>query len=146
LNGVNRSRTLFATHYHELTGLAQRLDGVANVTVRVKEWQGGIVFLHEVVPGAADRSYGIQVAKLAGLPGDVLKRAQDVLHALERGDSGRRAKTMVDELPLFAASAPSQALSHESEVEARLKVLNVDELSPRDALQLLYDLKALAKE
>ncbi len=146
LNGVNRSRTLFATHYHELTGLAQRLDGVANVTVRVKEWQGGIVFLHEVVPGAADRSYGIQVAKLAGLPGDVLKRAQDVLHALERGDSGRRAKTMVDELPLFAASAPSQAQSRESEVEARLKVLNVDELSPRDALQLLYDLKALAKE
>jgi DNA mismatch repair protein MutS len=146
LNGVNRSRTLFATHYHELTGLAQRLDGVANVTVRVKEWQGGIVFLHEVVPGAADRSYGIQVAKLAGLPGDVLKRAQEVLHALERGDSGRRAKTMVDELPLFAASAPSQALSRESEVEARLKVLNVDELSARDALQLLYDLKALAKE
>ncbi len=146
LNGVNRSRTLFATHYHELTGLAQRLDGVANVTVRVKEWQGGIVFLHEVVPGAADRSYGIQVAKLAGLPQDVLKRAQDVLHALERGDSGRRAKTMVDELPLFAAAAPAQAPLQDSEVETRLKALNVDELSPRDAMQVLYDLKALTKE
>jgi DNA mismatch repair protein MutS len=138
---------LFATHYHELTGLAQRLDGVANVTVRVKEWQGGIVFLHEVVPGAADRSYGIQVAKLAGLPADVLKRAQDVLHALERGDSGRRAKTMVDELPLFAAAAPpAQSQPPESVIEARLKGVNVDELSPRAALQLLYDLKALTKE
>jgi DNA mismatch repair protein MutS len=147
LNSVNRSRSLFATHYHELTGLAQRLDGVANVTVRVKEWQGGIVFLHEVVPGAADRSYGIQVAKLAGLPADVLKRAQDVLHALERGDSGRRAKTMVDELPLFAAAAPpAQSQPPESVIEARLKGVNVDELSPRAALQLLYDLKALTKE
>ena len=146
LNGVNRSRTLFATHYHELTGLAQRLDGLANVTVRVKEWQGGIVFLHEVVPGAADRSYGIQVAKLAGLPPDVLKRAQDVLHALERGDSGRRAKTMVDELPLFAAAAPVSSEGRESEVEVKLKALNLDELSPRAALQMLYDLKALTKE
>ncbi len=147
LNTVNRSRSLFATHYHELTGLSQRLEGVANVTVRVKEWQGGIVFLHEVVPGAADRSYGIQVARLAGLPADVLKRAQEVLHALERGDSGRRAKTMVDELPLFAAAAPAaQALPQTSEVEARLKNVNVDELSPRAALQLLYDLKSLTKE
>ncbi len=146
LNGVNRSRALFATHYHELTGLSTRLDGVANVTVRVKEWQGGIVFLHEVVPGAADRSYGIQVAKLAGLPKDVLTRAQAVLHALERGDSGRRAKTVVDELPLFAATAASAQPSQESQVEAKLKDVNVDELSPRAALQLVYDLKALLKD
>ncbi|MCE9521047.1 MAG: DNA mismatch repair protein MutS [Alphaproteobacteria bacterium] len=146
LNGVNRSRALFATHYHELTGLASRLDGVANVTVRVKEWKGGIVFLHEVVSGAADRSYGIQVAKLAGLPADVLKRAQSVLHALESGDSGRRAKTLVDELPLFAASGLVPETSRPSEVEARLKSMNVDDVSPRDALRLLYELKALAKE
>jgi DNA mismatch repair protein MutS len=147
LNAVNRSRALFATHYHELTGLAARLDGVANVTVRVKEWQGGIVFLHEVMAGAADRSYGIQVAKLAGLPGDVLKRAQQVLQALERGDAGRKAKTLVDELPLFAASAPTPALvSVESKIETRLKSVNVDELTPREALQLLYELKGLAKD
>jgi len=146
LHGVNKSRALFATHYHELTGLASRLDQIANVTVRVKEWQGGIVFLHEVVPGAADRSYGIQVAKLAGLPGDVLERAQDVLHALERGDSGRRAKTVVDELPLFAAVAPAAADTKTSEVEAKLRSLNADELSPRAALQLLYELKALVKD
>jgi DNA mismatch repair protein MutS len=128
-----------------LTGLSSRLNGVANVTVRVKEWQGGIVFLHEVAPGAADRSYGIQVAKLAGLPGDVLKRAQEVLHALERGDSGRRAKTVVDELPLFAAAAPA-APSTEAKLEARLKSISVDALSPRDALQVLYELKDLAKD
>jgi DNA mismatch repair protein MutS len=146
LNRVNKSRALFATHYHELTGLAGRLDGVANVTVRVKEWQGGIVFLHEVAPGAADRSYGIQVAKLAGLPADVLARAQEVLHALERGDSGRRAKTAIDELPLFAAASPAPAMTAPSEVEERLKAANIDELTPRAALQLLYDLKALAKD
>jgi len=126
--------------------LAGRLDGVANVTVRVKEWQGGIVFLHEVAPGAADRSYVIQVAKLAGLPADVLVRAQEVLHALERGDSGRRAKTVIDELPLFAAAAPSAAAAKPSDVEARLKAVNIDELTPRAALQLLYDLKALARD
>jgi DNA mismatch repair protein MutS len=146
LNGVNKSRALFATHYHELTGLAGRLDAVANVTVRVKEWQGGIVFLHEVAPGAADRSYGIQVAKLAGLPADVLKRAQEVLHALERGDSGRRAKTVVDELPLFAAATPAPVPTVEARLEARLKSVNIDELSPREALQLLYALKDLAKD
>ena len=145
LNRTNKSRALFATHYHELTGLASRLNGIANVTVRVKEWQGGIVFLHEVAPGAADRSYGIQVAKLAGLPADVLSRAQEVLLALERGDSGRRAKTVVDELPLFAAAAPVQPQA-ESKVDARLKALNVDALSPRDALQVLYELKDLAND
>ena len=145
LNRANRSRALFATHYHELTGLASRLEAVANVTVRVKEWQGGIVFLHEVVPGAADRSYGIQVAKLAGLPNDVVQRAQEVLHALERGDSGRRAKTLIDELPLFAAAAPVQPVPHVSQIEERLMALSIDELSPREALQLLYELKALTK-
>ncbi len=143
---VNRSRALFATHYHELTGLAGRLESVANVTVRVKEWQGGIIFLHEVSAGAADRSYGIQVAKLAGLPDDVLKRAQEVLHALEQGDSGRRAKTLVDDLPLFAAASPVAVRQQSSQMEAKLRALNVDELSPREALQLVYELKALTHE
>jgi DNA mismatch repair protein MutS len=101
------------------------------------------VFLHEVAPGAADRSYGIQVAKLAGLPAAVLKRAQEVLHALERGDSGRRAKTVVDELPLFAAAAP--APKAESKLALRLKAVNADELAPKDALQLIYELKDLAE-
>ena len=143
LNHVNKSRALFATHYHELTSLAARLDGIANVTVRVKEWQGGIVFLHEVLKGAADRSYGIQVAKLAGLPDDVLKRAQDVLRQLEQGDSGRRAKAALDDLPLFAAVVATPQMSKGSAAEEKLRQTNVDELTPRAALDLLYELKGL---
>jgi DNA mismatch repair protein MutS len=146
LNHVNRSRALFATHYHELTGLAQRLDGIANVTVRVREWQGGIVFLHEVLQGAADRSYGIQVAKLAGLPDDVLRRAQEVLRALEQGDTGRRAKTLLDDLPLFAAVAGSAAPARPSAIEDRIRTLSVDELTPKAALDLVYELKRLVDQ
>ncbi len=143
LNLVNRSRALFATHYHELTSLASRLEQVANVTVRVKEWKGGIVFLHEVLQGAADRSYGIQVAKLAGLPDDVLKRAQDVLKQLESGDGGKRARTVLDDLPLFAASVPSAQPVTVSAVEERLRQTNVDDLTPKAALDLVYELKGL---
>ena len=114
--------------------------------MRVKEWQGGIIFLHEVSAGAADRSYGIQVAKLAGLPADVLKRAHEVLQALEQGDNGRRAKTLVDDLPLFAAACAPATQPQFTRMEAKLKALNVDELSPREALQLVYELKALAHD
>ncbi|MBI1212498.1 MAG: DNA mismatch repair protein MutS [Alphaproteobacteria bacterium] len=144
LHGRTKSRALFATHYHELTALAQRHKGIANVTVRVKEWHGGIVFLHEVAPGAADRSYGIQVAKLAGLPGEVLARAQEVLDALERGDMGRRTQTLIDELPLFSAARAKTPVAVASQVEAELKALALDEMSPREALDALYRLKALA--
>jgi DNA mismatch repair protein MutS len=143
LHGQTKSRALFATHYHELTALAQRHKGIANVTVRVKEWHGGIVFLHEVAPGAADRSYGIQVAKLAGLPADVLARAQEVLDALEAGDMGRRTQTLIDELPLFSAARAKTAAAAVSPVEAELKALALDEMSPRQALDALYRLKAL---
>ena len=87
LHEVNRSRALFATHYHELTALAERLDRLQNVTVRVKEWRGDVVFLHEIVPGVADGSYGIQVARLAGLPISVIDRAKTILAKLESDDS-----------------------------------------------------------
>lgn len=146
LNHVNRSRALFATHYHELTGLAQRLEGIANVTVRVREWKGGIVFLHEVLQGAADRSYGIQVAKLAGLPDDVLQRAQEVLRALEQGDTGRRAKTLVDDLPLFAALASPAPSTRGGVAEDRLRGIDVDALTPKAALDLVYELKRLVDQ
>jgi DNA mismatch repair protein MutS len=146
LNHVNRSRALFATHYHELTTLATRLQGIANVTVRVREWNGGIVFLHEVLQGAADRSYGIHVARLAGLPEDVLRRAQEVLRALEQGDTGRRAKTLLDDLPLFAALNPSPAPRAPGPAEQKLRSVNVDDLSPRAALELVYELKRLADQ
>src|SRR5499427_964248 len=107
LHESNRCRTLFATHFHELTALATRLKRLFNATVRVKEWQGEVVFLHEVVPGAADRSYGIQVAKLAGLPASVIERAKLVLAQLEAEDRMSPARKLIDDLPLFAAARPA---------------------------------------
>ncbi len=88
LHEVNRCRALFATHYHEMTALSAKLSGVENATVTVKEWQGDVIFLHEVRKGAADRSYGVQVARLAGLPASVIERAKVVLEALEAGERG----------------------------------------------------------
>jgi DNA mismatch repair protein MutS len=146
LHEVNRSRALFATHYHELTALSQKLDALANATMRVKEWQGDVVFLHEVAPGAADRSYGIQVAKLAGLPPSVTGRAQQVLTALEKGNETRSATTLIDDLPLFSAARPGSHASATNEANAADRLLagiNPDELAPREALELLYQLKSL---
>ncbi|SFD63741.1 DNA mismatch repair protein MutS [Roseivivax sediminis] len=144
LHEVNRVRGLFATHYHELTVLAGKLPGVRNATVAVKEWDGEVIFLHEVRPGAADRSYGVQVAQLAGLPPAVVARAKSVLEALEQGERDRTApKALIDDLPLFAAVADAPAPDRPSAVEARLADLSPDDLSPRDALQALYELRAL---
>ena len=104
LHDINRCRALFATHYHELTALAAKLADLACHTMRVKEWQGDVVFLHEVAPGAADRSYGIHVAKLAGLPATVIARAEEVLETLETGEQGGALARLADDLPLFAAA------------------------------------------
>jgi DNA mismatch repair protein MutS len=152
LNSVNRCRALFATHYHELTALAERLPRVANVTVRVREWKGDVVFLHEIVPGAADRSYGIQVARLAGLPAQVITRAKQVLKQLEDHDRKRPAAALIDDLPLFSASRPTPVVPAPSAGEeefralvAAIKALTPDDFSPREALQKLYDLKALVR-
>jgi DNA mismatch repair protein MutS len=103
---VNRCRALFATHYHEMTALAGKLAGVENATVAVKEWDGEVIFLHEVRKGAADRSYGVQVARLAGLPQAVVERAKVVLEALEKGEreGGSRKHALIDDLPLFSAT------------------------------------------
>jgi len=146
LHETNRCRALFATHFHELTALAAKLPRLFNATVRVKEWQGEVVFLHEVVPGAADRSYGIQVAKLAGLPATVIERAKVVLAKLEAED--RASPRGFDDLPLFAAAPrPSSPATHDSAVDsvvAALAALHPDEMSPRDALEALYALKTKA--
>ncbi|WP_417740886.1 DNA mismatch repair protein MutS [Salipiger sp.] len=147
LHGVNRVRGLFATHYHELTVLAGKLEGVRNATVAVKEWDGEVIFLHEVREGAADRSYGVQVAQLAGLPRAVTDRARTILDALEQGERERAApKALIDDLPLFSAAAeaaPQPARpTGPSPLEEKLGALNPDDLSPREALQALYDLKA----
>ena len=146
LHDVSRCRALFATHYHELTVLSGRLDNLANVTMDVKEWQDEIVFLHKVKAGAADRSYGIQVAKLAGLPGPVVKRAREVLAKLEKADRrGGASAGSLSDLPLFAHEPPAAEMqpSGPTETEIALDGLNPDELSPRAALEALYHLKAL---
>ncbi|WP_297773419.1 DNA mismatch repair protein MutS [Parvibaculum sp.] len=143
LHEVNRSRALFATHYHELTALTEKLPHLANATMRVKEWQGDVVFLHEVGPGAADRSYGIQVAKLAGLPAPVIARAQAVLAALEKSGEGARAAKLIDDLPLFSATAKPAPVVRTSAAEEELKTVNPDMLTPKEALDLIYRLKAL---
>jgi DNA mismatch repair protein MutS len=147
LHENNRCRALFATHFHEMTALAAKLKRLHNATMRVKEWQGEVVFLHEVVPGAADRSYGIQVAKLAGLPPSVIDRAKLVLAQLEAEDRISPARKLIDDLPLFAAtprgaaSAPLADAGLAALVEA-LVALRPDEMSPREALEALYALKA----
>jgi DNA mismatch repair protein MutS len=150
LHDVNKSRSLFATHYHELTALAGKLDRVENATVAVKEWQGEVIFLHEVIKGAADRSYGVQVAQLAGLPKAVVDRARMVLEALEKGEreNGSGAKALIDDLPLFAmapSAPPKQAVTAPSQVDALLRDVQPDELTPRDALKLIYQLKDCAQ-
>jgi len=144
LHAVNSCRALFATHYHELTRLAARLPALACHQMRVKEWQGDVVFLHEVAAGAADRSYGIHVARLAGLPGAVVTRAEEVLAALESSDQAGAVARLADDLPLFAAARPARPVSaRSSAVEERLKAVNPDELSARAALDLMYELKGL---
>jgi DNA mismatch repair protein MutS len=143
LHEVNRSRALFATHYHELTALAGTLPGVDNATVSVKEWKGEIIFQHEVRKGAADRSYGVQVAKLAGLPTSVVERARVVLNQLEKDHRESNSKALIDDLPLFsAAMLPPTSVSPALEL---LGDTHPDELTPLQALDLIYKLKEAAK-
>jgi DNA mismatch repair protein MutS len=149
LHDVCKCRALFATHYHELTVLSGRLAEIANATIDVKEWQDEIVFLHKVKAGAADRSYGIQVAKLAGLPGAVITRASAVLRLLEKADQkvGSAASALSD-LPLFAATRPKSHVAAEakpSPLDEALKSIDPDELTPKAALEALYRLKDLSR-
>ncbi len=145
LHEVNGCRTLFATHYHELTNLAARLDGLTCRTMRVKEWKGDVVFLHEVTSGAADRSYGIHVGRLAGLPGAVVGRAEEVLKALEEEKQTGAVTRLADDLPLFSAAQAENEPDEPSELEQALAAAAPDELSPKEALELVYRLKALLK-
>ena len=140
LHETNRARTLFATHYHELAQLETRLDHVCNLSMVAKEWNGDLVFLHEAAPGAADRSYGVQVARLAGVPASVVARARSVLERLE----GEKAATArLDDLPLFAVAEP-EPMRGPSPVELALRDVDPDELTPREALEALYRLKGLS--
>ncbi len=149
LHESNKCRTLFATHFHELTKLQHSLPRLTNLTMRVTEWNGDVVFLHEVVAGAANRSYGIQVAKLAGLPRMVIERAAELLEELEAG-KGKDIDDMLDDLPLFSSYiAPKMPRTSENNdnghdvLHEAVKRMQPDELSPREALEALYTLKLL---
>ena len=141
LHEVNRCRTLFATHYHELTALTARLEALCPYTMRVKEWRGDVVFLHEVAPGAADRSYGVHVARLAGLPPSVVERAEEILATLEAGDQSGAVARLADDLPLFRAMPDEPQTGGPSPLEEEFAAINPDELTPRTALELIYRLE-----
>jgi DNA mismatch repair protein MutS len=147
LHEKNRCRALFATHYHELTSLETRLGNLSCHSLQVKEWKDEIVFLHFVKPGSADRSYGIHVAKLAGLPDIVIRRSEQILQSLQQGEKSGALEKLSEDLPLFSALAekverekPSMAPA--SPALEKLAAVNPDDLTPREALQILYDLKA----
>jgi DNA mismatch repair protein MutS len=142
LHETNRSRTLFATHYHELARLEARLDHVSNLSMMAREWNGELVFLHEAAPGAADRSYGVQVAKLAGVPPSVVARARSVLDRLE---SEKAANDRLEDLPLFAVAEPAPP-PMKSVMDEAVAALDPDAMSPREALEALYRLKALKRD
>lgn len=147
LHEANGCRALFATHFHELTALSARLTRLKNATMRVKEWEGEVIFLHEVKPGVADRSYGIQVARLAGLPPAVVERARHILAELEKGEQGEKRTAFIDDLPLFsmlARPAPAAPKAAPSPALAALDRLDPDTMTPRDAMEALYELKRLA--
>ena len=148
LHESNRARALFATHFHELTQLARKLDRLTNLTMRVTDWDGRVIFLHEVVQGAADRSYGIQVARLAGLPEPVVNRAQELLRELEASERGAPVARLIEDLPLFAATqTPSGSVAvsggdpANGTLRTAIEALDLDEMSPREALDALYHLK-----
>ena len=150
-NSKARPKTLFATHYHELTDLADALPGVVNAHVAAREWKDDIIFLRKIMPGRSDRSYGIQVARLAGLPSSVITRAREILGGLERDElsrdgrptlSGAAGDRRTDQLGLFAQPGAGP----DSEIARRLKELDIDETTPRRALELLAELKTLADE
>ncbi len=135
-------RCLFATHYHELVPLTAKLTSLASVTVRVREWKGDLVFLHQVTPGAADKSYGLAVARLAGIPAPVVTRARAILARLEaRRDQTGGIAAGVDSLPLFAAPAGPVTTD---DLREKLGAIDPDNITPREALDLIADLKALA--
>jgi DNA mismatch repair protein MutS len=153
LHEACRCRGLFATHYHELTALAAKLDRLSCRSMKVKEWRGDVVFLHEVGEGAADRSYGIHVARLAGLPPAVLDRAEEVLKRLEQGEAKAAPAVLADDLPLFQAAArrgPEPKLPPENDqpslIETMLEAIDPDELTAKQALDLVYRLRACLTE
>ena len=142
LSEVNKCRTIFATHYHELTKLKDRLEALSLRCMKIKEYNGEVIFMHEVISGAADRSYGIHVAKLAGLPSLTINRAEQVLSLLEEEKQNKVMSSVELDLPLFATLKEAEKEEEPNPVLLELEDLDVDSLSPREALDMLYKLKA----
>jgi len=148
-NPKARPKTLFATHYHELTDLADSLPGIVNAHVAAREWKDDIIFLRKIVPGRSDRSYGIQVARLAGLPSEVIARARHILSGLERDELSRGGRPTLSgsaedsPSPQLALFADGSTVDHE--IANRLREIDVDNTTPRQALELLAELKKLAE-
>ncbi|MBT5540052.1 MAG: DNA mismatch repair protein MutS, partial [Alphaproteobacteria bacterium] len=144
LHEKNKCRTLFATHYHEMTELETKLSRLSCHTMRIREWENSIIFLHEVIKGVADRSYGIHVAQLAGLPNDVIKRASKILERLESQDKGSTRKQVSEELPLFSPFV-HQDLQEEnvSPIVREVEELDPNSMTPKEALDTLFRLKEL---
>jgi len=149
-NSRARPKTLFATHYHELTDLADALPGIVNAHVAAREWKDEIIFLRKIVPGRADRSYGIQVARLAGLPATVVDRAKEILHGLERDELSRGGRPTLSgtqggpetyQMALFAADTAGATSAVAEQLMQRLKEVQIDETTPRRALEILAELK-----
>jgi len=145
LHEITECRALFATHYHELTALQTRLKSLRCYSLAVKEWKGDIVFLHTVTEGAADQSYGIHVAKLAGMPANVVARAQEILGMLSSGEQSSALSKLGDDLPLFSQT-PEPIKQKPSKTDQRLAAIDPDTLSPREALDIIYDLKKSLKD
>jgi DNA mismatch repair protein MutS len=145
LHNISKCRGLFATHYHELTTLQETLPHLSCAKMEVREWKGDVIFLHSVSKGTADRSYGIHVAQLAGLPSAVTNRARDILALLEKGERASSLANLAHDLPLFNSPSLTRPIGP-SEVEKSLRDINPDSLSPREALEALYQLKNLLKE
>ncbi len=147
LHDLNKSRGLFATHYHELTDLADKLDNLSCYTMRIKEWENDIIFLHEVEPGTANRSYGIHVARLAGIPSNVIQRAENILHRIQTGKSAHHLSQITHDLPLFSTiKAETKNQPEVTAVFKKIETINPDSLTPRDALDILYELKTICKK
>ena len=151
LHNTNQCRSLFATHYHELTSLKESLNALSCHTIKIKEWQGDVIFMHEVIDGEANRSYGIHVAKLAGLPNSVIKRSKSLLDLLEKQESFNNKKSIqTNSLPLFDQAQHQDTIeveenSYEELIEA-IENIDPDKLTPREAMQILYDLKELKEK
>ncbi|MGH1403405.1 MAG: DNA mismatch repair protein MutS [Alphaproteobacteria bacterium] len=145
LHEQNQCRAIFATHYHELTSLEQKLSKLICYTMQIKEWENKIIFMHKVKRGSADRSYGIHVAQLAGIPDPVIHRAEEILNTLQSKNKTPSASKAIDDLPLFTSSEPQPEPKQKSAVEEKLSKIVPDELTPREALDILYTLKSITE-